>query len=72
VGFLPDAVLNQTGHFGLRGIRTRAKKLNASLTITSARNEGTAIHILVPFHSRLPDDHTVKDHHSIPNPNSAG
>jgi signal transduction histidine kinase len=72
VGFHPDAVLNQTGHFGLRGIRTRTKKLNASLTITSARNEGTAIHILVPHHSRPSDDQPVEDHHSAPNPHSAG
>lgn len=48
-GFQPDAVLNQAGHFGLRGIRTRAKKLGGTLTITSAPGEGTAIRVVVPL-----------------------
>ena len=47
-GFQADAVLNQAGHFGLRGIRTRAKKLRGALTIVSAPGEGTAIRVLVP------------------------
>jgi|GEM_PF-567636 len=48
-GFQPDAVLNQAGHFGLRGIRTRARKLRGTLTIVSAPGEGTAIRVLVPL-----------------------
>lgn len=47
-GFQPDAVLNQAGHFGLRGIRTRARKLRGTLTIVSAPGEGTTIRVLVP------------------------
>jgi signal transduction histidine kinase len=52
-GFQPDATLNLSGHFGLRGIRARAKKLGGELTITSAPHEGTSIHILVPLASHV-------------------
>lgn len=48
-GFRPDDALNQTGHFGLRGIRGRAKKLGGELTITSAPNAGTTIQIRLPL-----------------------
>jgi signal transduction histidine kinase len=48
-GFQPEAVLNQAGHFGLRGIRTRARKLHGSLNITSAPSEGTVIQVVVPL-----------------------
>jgi signal transduction histidine kinase len=48
-GFQPEAVLNQAGHFGLRGIRTRARKLHGSLNITSAPSEGTVIRVVVPL-----------------------
>ncbi|HEU5078755.1 MAG TPA: sensor histidine kinase [Opitutaceae bacterium] len=49
VGFSPNEVLhNRTGHLGLRGIRTRVKKLQGKLTIDSAPNRGTAIRIQMP------------------------
>jgi signal transduction histidine kinase len=45
VGFVPDAVsmAGQSGHFGLQGIRMRANKINAALTVSSQPGRGTAI-----------------------------
>ena len=49
-GFSPDEVLqDRSGHLGLRGIRTRAKKLRASLAIESAQDKGTSIRVAVPM-----------------------
>lgn len=48
-GFSPDEALNRSGHFGLRGIRGRAKKLGADLVITSAPAAGTKIHLRLPL-----------------------
>ena len=70
-GFQPDTVLNQAGHFGLRGIRTRAKKLRGTLTITSAPGEGTALRVLVPT-ATPSHDHDAKARPAHPNPNPAG
>ena len=58
IGFQPEAVLSQAGHFGLRGIRARAKTLQGTLTVTSAAGEGTTIRVLVPLSPspRIPSD----------------
>lgn len=48
-GFHPDHALNKSGHFGLRGIRGRAKKLGGELSISSAPNVGSTILIRVPL-----------------------
>lgn len=48
-GFNADEALNRSGHFGLRGIRGRAKKLGGDLAITSAPKAGTKIQIRVPL-----------------------
>ena len=48
-GFQSEAVLNQPGHFGLRGIRSRAKKLGGSLTVASSPATGTLIRVIVPL-----------------------
>jgi len=37
-----------TGHFGLQGMRERAKKINATLEITSAPSGGTAVTVTFP------------------------
>ena len=70
-GFQPDAVLNQAGHFGLRGIRTRVRKLHSALTITSAPGEGTAIRVLVPLGANPFHDHDAEGRHSHPYQNPA-
>lgn len=52
VGFQPDDALNRQGHFGLTGIRGRAKKLGGTLTLRSTPGAGTSIQILVPVASQ--------------------
>ncbi|MBL9199827.1 MAG: sensor histidine kinase [Opitutaceae bacterium] len=48
-GFRADDALSRPGHFGLRGMRGRAKKLGGDLTITSAPQAGTTIRVHVPL-----------------------
>jgi signal transduction histidine kinase len=49
VGFEPSVEpQNGIGHFGLRGMRTRASKIECDLKITSKPNHGTSIVITVP------------------------
>jgi signal transduction histidine kinase len=48
-GFDPQAVLQKVGHFGLRGIRTRTRKLNAELSLESQPSHGTTIRVRVPL-----------------------
>ena len=36
------------GHFGLRGMRERAARIGATLSVTSAPGKGTAIVVTVP------------------------
>jgi signal transduction histidine kinase len=49
VGFVLDEVLREkTGHLGLRGIQARAKKLQGTLTVNSAKGQGAVIRIDVP------------------------
>jgi signal transduction histidine kinase len=47
-GFNPNLPGPSEGNFGLLGIRTRARKLNAALNLTSKPNEGTIIELIVP------------------------
>ncbi|ACB76510.1 sensor histidine kinase [Opitutus terrae] len=50
VGFRPGEVLqDRTGHLGLRGIRTRVKRLGGTLAIESQPGQGTAMQIVVPL-----------------------
>ena len=50
-GFLPQQVLTwELGHFGLRGLRGRADKINGNLQITSEPGRGTSIQIRVPMY----------------------
>jgi signal transduction histidine kinase len=49
-GFVPKEVFaSGIGHFGLRGLRGRALKLNADLKIISAPNRGTTVRIVLPL-----------------------
>jgi signal transduction histidine kinase len=70
-GFQPETVLNQAGHFGLRGIRTRARKLGASLNITSSPGEGTSIRILVPLTNNTSNTRDAEANDPRQNPNPA-
>ena len=51
VGFNPDDALEKSGHFGLRGIRRRATKLDGEFTVRSAPDAGTSIQVKVPLSS---------------------
>jgi signal transduction histidine kinase len=52
VGFRPDDVLSKSfGHFGLRGLRSRAAKLGGTLQIQSEPGQGASIRVVVPLAS---------------------
>ena len=49
VGFDPRTAMDgNVGHFGLRGIRSRSRKLNGQLTIQSAPGAGATIRVVLP------------------------
>lgn len=50
-GFQPDDAFNRPGHFGLTGMRGRAKSIGGDLTIRSAPGAGTSIRIALPLPS---------------------
>lgn len=52
VGCEPDAVAGQTGHYGLLGLRERARLLQGHLQIMSAPGEGTIIRLHLPDRDR--------------------
>jgi signal transduction histidine kinase len=70
IGFHPETVLNQAGHFGIRGIRARAKKLRGELTLVSSPDEGTSIHIVVPLttHAPISTDAETNNNRQDPHP----
>ena len=47
-GFDVDARGNVPGHFGIRGMRERARRIEATLTIRSAAGGGTSVRVTVP------------------------
>jgi two-component system, NarL family, sensor histidine kinase YdfH len=54
VGFDPDAIAAQPGHYGLRGLRERARLLDGQISVLSAPGEGTALRLSVPAREALP------------------
>jgi signal transduction histidine kinase len=52
-GFDP-ATPPPNGHFGLRGIRERANKMQAALDVASAPGQGTSVQVVVPHSPPLP------------------
>jgi len=48
IGFNPEDEITKTGHYGLLGIRERARLAGGTLTIDSAPGEGTQIHLTLP------------------------
>ena len=53
-GFDPAIRSRAEGHFGLRGIRTRARSIRAELRVKSAPGTGTTIQVSVPLPHPLP------------------
>ena len=54
-GFDPAARAQVDGHLGLRGLRARAKSINAQLQLTSSPGAGTTVEVTVALkelHSR--------------------
>lgn len=47
-GFDVDARGNVPGHFGIRGMRERARRINATLTIQSLPRKGTTVRVTAP------------------------
>jgi len=47
-GFDPKACANLQGHFGLRGLSTRAKAIHAQLQITSTPGAGSIVRVSIP------------------------
>lgn len=57
-GFDPDVVFaSGIGHFGLRGLRNRASKINADLQIISAPNRGTIVRIVTSLENNATHSH---------------
>jgi len=51
-GFVPDDSTTATTHFGLVGMRERAKEIGAEVRVRSAPERGTTVTILVPYRIR--------------------
>jgi signal transduction histidine kinase len=54
-GFDPHIVAAGNGHFGLQGIRVRARKIKGALTISSNPGEGTTIQVVAPLGDSIPN-----------------
>jgi len=48
VGFDPDALVHAPGHYGLLGLRERARLAGGHLKITSQPGAGTTLHLHLP------------------------
>lgn len=55
-GFDPKACANLQGHFGLRGLSTRAKAIHAQLQITSTPGAGSIVRVSIPLHATSSHD----------------
>lgn len=63
-GFDQDRTLAASvGHFGLRGMRARAAKINAAFELHSRRGQGTRIQIALPLHDIDPAVHADSPGH---------
>ena len=52
-GFVADPRRGQATHFGLQGMRERAREIGGRLRVRSAVERGTTVSVLVPYESRL-------------------
>jgi signal transduction histidine kinase len=51
-GFVPDHPTAAATHFGLLGMRERAREIDAELRVRSALERGTTVSVLVPYRTR--------------------
>jgi signal transduction histidine kinase len=54
-GFVPETVSTYGGHFGLQGMRTRAQKISADLTLNSKLGAGTCIEVVMRCNNHVPE-----------------
>ena len=54
IGFDPGAAEGQPGHYGLLGMRERARLAGGTLEITSAPHQGATIRVHLPFEKEKP------------------
>ena len=52
VGF-ESTVISRQGHYGLIGLRERARLLGGQLTIISAPGKGTCMHVFLPVREKI-------------------
>ena len=55
-GFNPENSIGQVGHYGLLGLRERARMLEGILEVNSATQQGTNITICLPLNTEVEDD----------------
>jgi len=51
-GFVPDQSVTGGTHFGLQGMRERAREIGGKLRVRSALGHGTTVSILVPYRNK--------------------
>jgi NarL family two-component system sensor histidine kinase YdfH len=55
IGFNPDDEITRSGHYGLLGIRERARLAGGTLKIDSSSGKGTEIHLSLPTGEKVDD-----------------
>jgi signal transduction histidine kinase len=53
VGFAPEQI-EQSGHYGIKGMRERALLIGGAITVQSSPGMGTSLTLWVPIAERLP------------------
>jgi NarL family two-component system sensor histidine kinase YdfH len=53
VGFEPEKISIRTGHYGLLGMRERARLIGGQLEVASTKGEGTTLRFHIPVHSGI-------------------
>jgi len=51
-GFVPEHATTEPTHFGLLGMRERAREIGAGVRVRSALEHGTTVSMLVPYTTR--------------------
>jgi len=51
-GFVPEHPTARATHFGLLGMRERAREIGAELRVRSALERGTTVSVLVPYRTK--------------------
>jgi NarL family two-component system sensor histidine kinase YdfH len=60
VGFDPETISAEMGHYGLLGMRERARLMGGQLEIVSTKGEGTTLRFRLPVHSTIQQEGEIK------------